>query len=147
MKTSHLLLYLFDLIIKKYFQTNPIKVNSQILAIRLEDRFCLNNCYAKKQKEKIVSNNNTDSSDSDKIFRRALKTLNANEIESIISKALGEAVQCDYEADLKEINFNPSEGSFLHDETTMTIHIRKKEEPSIFDTNRESPKFGDNDNA
>jgi len=62
-----------------------------------------------------VSNSNADLLGPNKIFRRALKALSANEIENIISKALG-GVQCDYQANLKEINFNPTNGSVIHDD-------------------------------
>ncbi|MDD4963110.1 MAG: hypothetical protein PHI11_04220 [Gallionella sp.] len=73
-----------------------------------------------------------DSPDWDEFFERKLKSLSTREIEEIIARALGEAVDATYQVEIKTINFEPVQDAFSSDSTELKILIRKKPEKLPF---------------
>ena len=66
----------------------------------------------------------------EEFFNRALKKFSTKEIEAIIAKALSNATEKEYEANISEINYELHDNSFMYDETKITITIKNKEEDS-----------------
>jgi hypothetical protein len=64
----------------------------------------------------------------EEFFRRGLKSLKLEEIEEMIAKVLGDAVNREYKAEVKKINFEPENilNTSSKDATEITILIQKK---------------------
>jgi hypothetical protein len=56
---------------------------------------------------------------------RALKELGSKAIQDVLTKAICELTDEDYKVDVNSIDFDADTGSWMHDETKITISIRR----------------------
>lgn len=57
---------------------------------------------------------------------RALKELGSKAIQDALTKAISELTDEDYRVDINSIDFDAHPGSWEHDETKITINVRRK---------------------
>jgi hypothetical protein len=65
-------------------------------------------------------------------FTRKIKSLSTSDLEKIISDAIGNSVDEEYEVKIKGINYNPELNSDFHDASEITFSISKKFDMSQF---------------
>jgi hypothetical protein len=57
---------------------------------------------------------------------RALKELGSKAIQDALTKAICDLTDEDYRVDVNSIDFDADTGSWMHDETKITISVRRK---------------------
>jgi hypothetical protein len=57
---------------------------------------------------------------------RALKELGSKAIQDALTKAMCELTDEDYRVDVNSIDFDANTGSWMHDETKITINVRRE---------------------